>query len=76
MTKFEIDETYEMTWITDSELKTKYKVIKRTPKTVTIVHLNDNRQTTHRVKEWQGVEQVSPHGVYSMSPVLRADRKL
>ncbi|MFT5724141.1 MAG: hypothetical protein ACI9JN_001258 [Bacteroidia bacterium] len=69
---FETGKTYIMSWIGDSDLKTVYKVLSRTDKTIKIQ--NRGEVITCRVSIWDGVEQVSPTGKYSMSPTLSADK--
>lgn len=74
MCKFEIGKKYQMRSICDSDCKWTYEVIKRTDKTV---WLSDGKETT-RVKIYthDNSECVRPLGVYSMAPVLRAERKV
>ena len=68
MSKFESGKTYQGRSICDSNCIIRVSVARRTAKT--IVTTAGKRL---RVKEWYGVEQVSPWGTYSMSPVVSAD---
>lgn len=80
LTKFEAGKNYKMGWIGDSELFSFYKVLSRTAKTVKVQQLRNGQLSGEvkslRVKEYGGAEYVSPEGVYSMSPVLRADKQI
>lgn len=80
MKKFQENKIYKMIWIGDSELETFYKVISRTPKTITIKDLNTDEIKKCRISakssEYAGCESVHPMGVYSMCPVLRAEREV
>ena len=70
MVKFEAGKSYVGRSICDSECRIAVNVAKRTAKT--IVTTEGKRL---RVSEWNGVEQVSPWGRYSMSPVVSADQR-
>jgi len=72
---FEIGKTYKMGWIGDSNLFTYYTVLKRTAKTVTVQNAKYTKEVkTCRIKIYDNSEYVSPTGVYSMSPVLKAEK--
>ena len=52
--KFKTGSTYQMTFVTDSNLKPEFVCIKRTEKTVTF---SDKHETiTRRIKELDGIE--------------------
>jgi hypothetical protein len=74
--QFEVGKTYVMSWIGDSDLKTKYTVVSRTEKTVILKGHNERDSKRFRCSFYRGVEQVSPSGKYSMSPILSADSPL
>lgn len=67
---FEVGKTYTCTSICDSECVYSFPILKRTAKCVWIKHHNKIVRRTVRVSF--GVEQIDPHGRYSMSPVLCA----
>lgn len=75
MKQFIVGNTYEMRSICDHECVWKYKVIKRTEKTITVLS-DDGKTKTLRickdVSEWMNAETVYPLGKYSMSPSLTA----
>lgn len=71
--------TYTHTWAGDSNLVGLFTVIKRTAKSIWIQNAKDtNPKTIRRLiqYDYDGVEMVYPHGVYSMAPVLRANKKV
>ena len=70
MKKFETGKTYATRSICDHECIFSHKILKRTPKTVTIkVHGNVVRRG---IEIYEGEETIYPYGRYSMSPILRA----
>ena len=74
MIAFEINKTYQMRFIGDSELIVPVKILKRTAKSVRI-ELNGNQKTC-RIKEWGESEYILPEGSYSMAPSCRAEKPL
>lgn len=74
MTKqFQIGTTYSTRSACDYDCIFSFKVVARTEKTVTIE--SGSRGTVRRkVRVSDGVERCDPHGRYSMSPVISADR--
>lgn len=75
MTKtFEIGQTYSTRSACDYDCVFSFKVVSRTEKTVTIE--SGSRGIVRRKVRIgdDGVERLDPHGRYSMSPVLSADR--
>lgn len=76
MKAFETNKIYLMNWPGDSELKTKYKVIKRTAKTVTVQHRDEVKSCRVSVS-YDGLEEtIFPTGKYSMCPILRASKEV
>ena len=75
--KFQVGKKYIMTFITDSNLKISYTVIKRTPKTITIMS-DDGKTITKRIRYTlcSNSEVVQPLGNYSMSPHLLASNEI
>lgn len=75
---FEVGQDYEMGWIGDSELKTVYKVVKRTNKFVTLLQKGHyaGKEVRCKVKTYQGEEFCYPTGKYSMAPSLYAGKKM
>ncbi len=74
MTSFETGKTYNMGWITDADMKTSCKVVKRTAKTVTLKVDGQKETKTCRIFIFSNEERVNPLGKYSMCPVLRASK--
>lgn len=74
-TKFKVGECYYTRSACDHECIYAYEVVKRTAKTVTLLD-TFGREKRRKVYLYEGVEQVSPEGDYSMAPVLCADRIL
>lgn len=66
--------SYVMRLATDADARIPVQVVSRTAKFVTIIDPRDGRQVKRRVRLLAGVEEIQPHGQYSMAPVLRADR--
>jgi len=80
--KFKTGKTYYCRSVGDHDCVWRYKVIKRTAKTVTLMELNaDGTENTHpqndggvkRLRIWKQIEQLNPMGSYSMAPILSAD---
>lgn len=74
MTTFEINKTYKMKFIGDSNLVVPVKVLKRTAKSVRVEF--DGVQKTCRIKMFDGSEYILPDGNYSMAPRCRADKPM
>jgi len=70
MTKFEQGKTYFTRSVCDHDCIIRVTVAKRTAKTI----VTDEGKRL-RISEWNGVEQVSPWGKFSMSPIVSADRE-
>lgn len=69
-TKFQIGHTYFVRSICDYDTVFAFEVLDRSEKTITLkVHGKLVRRT---VRVFDGIEQCSPLGRYSMSPVLTA----
>lgn len=80
MKKFEPGKTYTFTFIGDSDSCVPCKVISRTEKTVTIQVRNDEpvRKKVHLALpcgDHTAYEYCYPTGIYSMAPMLGADRE-
>ena len=75
--KFELGQTYNMTFIGDSNLKVPYKCVKLTAKTATFTSPKNGETITRRIKKgyYDGVEYVL-EGSYSMAPCISADKKI
>ena len=73
--RFELNETYEMRYIGDSDLITLWKCIRLTAKTATFQRENSNEIVTRKIKESQ-TEEYAVHGPYSMAPSIHAKRKV
>ena len=73
MSKFVVGKTYSTRSICDYDCVISVTIVKRTAKTVTLAKApKGNGQRVFSCKEFDGVEQLSPWGRYSMSPVIRA----
>lgn len=72
--EFKIGENYYHMWAGDYDLITKYKVLQRTEKTVTLEQWDDKKKVVKKIKVYEGVEQVHPTGTYSMAPILKAEK--
>lgn len=72
--KFEVGKTYSTRSACDHECIFSFEVIGRTEKTVTI-QSRSRGSVRRKVRVGSdGVERLDPHGRYSMSPVLSADK--
>lgn len=72
--KFEINKTYKTNSVCDSECIFKFKVLKRTEKSVWIIDAKESNPITIRKKIdiFDNTESIFPLGKYSMAPILRA----
>ena len=69
--QFQVGRTYATRSICDHECIFSFVVLSRTAKTVTV---NVHGKTVRRgLTLWNGVEQFSPFGRYSMAPIVGAD---
>ena len=73
MKKFEAGKTYRTRFIGDADSILDVKVIKRTPKRIT-VEVEPFGVSTVGVKVVDEVETALPLGRYSMAPIIRASR--
>lgn len=71
-TQFKIGQSYFCRSICDYDCKFVFVVVKRTAKMVTIK--SGPRIVARKVRVRDGIEELDPHGRYSMSPVLTADK--
>lgn len=77
ITTFEQGCTYRMSWITDAQAETLWRVVKRTAKTVTLQTEGFGTKTCRvRVNAAWESEEVAPLGRYSMAPVLVAAKQV
>jgi hypothetical protein len=70
--KFQIGRTYSARSICDYDCIFSFEILRRTEKFVTIKY--HDRVVNRKVRVVDGVEHIDPHGRYSMSPVLSADK--
>ena len=71
---FQAGDIYEMTFITDSQLRPKYLCTKRTAKTAWFQALNSSEEITRRIsKDFDGNERIVD-GSYSMAPSINSKR--
>lgn len=80
MTTFQVNQTYQCRSLCNYDCVWTYKVIKRTPSTITIKDMSSKAVKTCRVSkkssEHFGCEIIHPLGSYSMAPSLWADRSM
>ena len=77
LTKFIAGKWYSTRSIGDHNCIFKYKVLRRTEKTVWLerdVPVNKNYFITRKISEWEGVEQFWPEGKHSFAPIISADK--
>ena len=72
-TKFETGNIYEMTFITDSDLKVKFICVYRTAKTVTLERFQGTERLTRRVFNYDNVEYIK-YDTYSLAPVIKSSK--
>lgn len=74
MRKFEVGKEYTCRSVCDHECVWTYKVVARTPKTITVT--SEGTTKTLRIikglSEYRGAESVYPEGKYSMCPIISA----
>ncbi len=77
MTTFQENKTYQCRSICNYDCVWTFKVIKRTPSTITIKDVDSNKVKTCRISkkssEHFGCEIIHPLGSYSMAPSLWAN---
>lgn len=76
MVKFVVGGLYRCRSVCDYDCVWTYKVVARTAKFVTLEDQGAPETVRVGVRVWDGVEKCSPHGRYSMSATLSADRKV
>lgn len=70
--KFIVGRTYAVRSICDYDCVFRFEVVARTEKTVTLA--SHGKQVRRKVRVVCGAEACDPHGRYSMSPVLSAEK--
>jgi len=70
--KFETGKTYQMTFITDSELRPVHECVKRTEKTATFKDVRDGEMITRKIKTSTSGYEYILLGSYSMAPSISA----
>lgn len=75
MASFKENTTYLGRFIGDADAALSVRVVKRTAKTVIFVHPHTGDETRAKVHIQEGYEFFFPLGMYSMAPVIRADRE-
>lgn len=81
--RFEVDGIYGCRSVCDHNCIFRFRVVKRTEKSVWLqavqfrsgAYVTDGKITRRKLRMIDGAEACDPHGVYSMSPVLTADKK-
>jgi len=75
-TYFHVGQTYQVRSLGDWDCIFSFQVTDRTNKTVWIKDDSDGKILMRRVSYRGDVEVLKPYGTYSLSPTLRADRKV
>jgi len=70
--RFEVGKTYTCRSLCDYDCIFKFKVVKRTEKTVWLEEHGEVKARRVRISAYDKCEACDPHGVYSMSPTLHA----
>jgi hypothetical protein len=76
MATFQVGAHYQLTFVGNADLHVTYEVIKRTARFVTVT---DGRETVRckvHASPISGDEECLPMGIYSLCPVLGADRQV
>jgi len=73
MNTFQVGRSYATRSIGDYDCIFRFTVLARTAKTVTVYDPTNRRNVKRGLSIWQGNEQFSPFGRYSMSPIVGAD---
>lgn len=78
MTKFEIGKKYSMSSICDHNCIWIYTVVARTAQTITITDgkLTKKCRINKPASEYNNSETIFPLGIYSMCPVLTAEKEV
>ncbi len=71
--KFETNQHYSTSSVCDHNCIFKFKIVKRTTKTVWIDGMYGIK--ARRVYLWDNAETIKPFGTYSMAPILTANDK-
>jgi hypothetical protein len=73
MHTFKVGKTYSTRSVCDQDCVFSFQVMARTDKTVTIKPCRGG-EVRRKVRVFDGVERMDPHGRYSMFPFLSADQ--
>jgi len=73
MTKFEVGKTYQTRSACDYDCIFSFTVVSRTEKQITIKSIFEVK--ARKVYVVDGVEYCNPRGVFSMHPVIRANKE-
>jgi hypothetical protein len=76
--RFEVGKSYYGRWVTNSDSIVAFRVVSRTEKSIRVDMLTGDEEKGKqlRITEYEGAENVSPLGSYSMAPIVSADREL
>ncbi len=69
--KFEVGKTYTCRSICDHDCIYSFTILKRTERSVWVKYHDKTKRRQVRIGSG-GIEEIDPHGRYSMSPILRA----
>lgn len=75
MKKFEIGKEYITRFIGDSQSILIFSIIKRTAEFITFKEIDDDKIIRRKVYIYDDAENCHPFGIYSLSPVLSANRE-
>jgi hypothetical protein len=76
ITRFEINKEYSTRSICDHDCIFKTTIISRTAKTVTIKDNFNKEPVRKKIHIFDNAEAIYHLGIYSMAPVIRADREV
>lgn len=71
---FQAGRTYQVRSVCDADCIFQYEVLKRTAKTLTIKSRMRGERRVGIKADDQGVEIAWPEGLYSMAPIMQANR--
>lgn len=74
ITRFEVAGTYELSAPTCHTWKTRFTVIDRTARFVTLHQAGEAEPIRKGIYVYNGAEHTRPYGSYSMNPIVSADR--
>jgi hypothetical protein len=74
LVKFEVGKVYSTRSSCDSNCIFSYTVISRTDKSIVIAAKGETKTVRRKIHISDNVEWIYPSGIYSMCPIIRANR--